>query len=179
MNQPGSSQYVPSRTSRWFAWVAVIGLIVGLTALYDALTQRGNGIIQSVNEDGRVMVVLQRERNGHYRAEGKINGLPLVFLIDTGATDVAIAERTARTMGLKFGPRIKIMTAAGPALAWATRLERVSLGKLELNNVRATITPGLGDEALLGMSFLKHFSLRQEGEKLIIESSGTREKQDE
>jgi aspartyl protease family protein len=148
----------------------VIGLIVGLTAFYDALTQRSNGIIQVVSEDGHAMVVLQRSRSGHYLAEGKINGLPMVFLIDTGATDVAIAEKTARAMGLEFGPRIRIMTAAGPANAWATRLDRVSLGGLELNNVRATITPGLGDEALLGMSFLKHFSLRQEGENLIIES---------
>jgi aspartyl protease family protein len=171
MNQPGSAQQPHSRTSRWFAWVAVIGLIVGLTAFYDAITRRGNGIIQVVNEDGHSMVVLQRGRSGHYLAEGKINGLPLVFLIDTGATDVAIGEKTARAMGLEFGPRIRIMTAAGPANAWATRLDRVSLGGLELNNVRATITPGLGDEVLLGMSFLKHFSLRQEGEKLIIESS--------
>ena len=171
MNQPGSAQQAPSRTGRWFAWLAVIGLIVGLTAFYDALTRRGSGIIQVVNEDGHAMVVLQRDRSGHYLAEGEINGLPLVFLIDTGATDVAIAEKTARAMGLEFGPRIQIMTAAGPARAWATRLDRVSLGSLELNNVRAIITPGLGDEALLGMSFLKHFSLRQEGEKLIIESS--------
>ena len=173
MNQPGSAQQPHSGTSRWFAWVAVIGLIIGLTAFYDALTQRSNGIIQVVSEDGHAMVVLQRSRSGHYLAEGKINGQPLVFLIDTGATDVAIAEKTARAMGLEFGPRIRIMTAAGPANAWATRLDRVSLGGLELNNVRATITPGLGDEVLLGMSFLKHFSLRQEGEKLIIESSRT------
>jgi len=161
-NQPDSAEIVHTRIGRLFAWVAVIGLIVGLTAFYDALTQRSNGVIQVLNEDGHAMVVLQRSRSGHYLAEGKINGQPLVFLIDTGATDVAIAEKTARAMGLEFGPRIRIMTAAGPANAWATRLDRVSLGG-----------PGLGDEVLLGMSFLKHFSLRQEGEKLIIESSRT------
>ena len=146
-------------------------MVIGLTAFYEALTERNSGIVMSVNEDGHAWVVVQRERNGHYLAEGKINGHPLVFLIDTGATDVAIAESTARAMGLEFGPRIQIMTAAGPARAWATRLDRVSLGSLELNNVRAIITPALGGEALLGMSFLKHFSLRQEGEELTIESS--------
>ncbi len=180
MNQPGSEQQEYSRTGRWFSWVAVIGLIVGFTAFYDALTQRSNGIIQVVNEDGHVMVALQRDRSGHYLAEGEINGLPLVFLIDTGATDVAISDKTARAMGLEFGPRIQIMTAAGPATAWGTRLDRVSLGSLELNNVRAIITPGLGGEALLGMSFLKHFNLRQEGETLFIESSKkSRKKKDE
>ena len=179
MHQP-EPQQAHSRTGRWFAWVAVIGLIIGLTAFFDALTQRSNVMIQTVNENGQAMVKLQRERNGHYLAEGKINGSPVVFIIDTGATDVAIAEKTARAMGLEFGPRIQITTAAGPARAWATRLDRVSLGKLELSNVRAIITPGLGSEALLGMSFLKHFSLRQEGEKLIIVSGSTsREKQDE
>ena len=116
MNQSGSGQQGPSRTGRWFAWLAVIGLIVGLTAFYDALTQRSNGIVQVVNEDGQAMVVLQRDRSGHYLAEGEINGQPLVFLIDTGATDVAIAEKTARAMGLEFGPRIRIMTAVGPAI---------------------------------------------------------------
>ncbi len=173
MNQPGPVHQARPQTGRWFAWMAVIGLMVGLTAFYQAVTQRDAGIIQEINENGRVMVMLQRERNGHYRAEGKINGMPLVFLIDTGATDVAIAERSARAMGLEFGPRIQIRTAAGPARAWVTRLNRVSLGELELSNVRAIIVPGLGDEALLGMSFLKHFSLRQEGERLIIESSLT------
>ncbi len=173
MNQPGPTQQAHAPTGRWFAWVSVIGLMVGLTAFYQAVTQRKDGIVQAVKEDGRVMVVLQRERNGHYRAKGEVNGLPLVFLIDTGATDVAISEKSARTMGLEFGPRIQIMTAAGPSKAWGTRLDRVSLGGLVLNNVRATITPGLGDEALLGMSFLKHFSLRQEGDKLIIENSMT------
>jgi aspartyl protease family protein len=177
MNQPGSIQQGQSPAGRWFAWIAVIGLMVGLTAFYQAVTQHNAGIIETEDEQGRVLVVLQRERSGHYRAEGKINGLPLVFLIDTGATDVAISERAARAMGLEFGPRIQIMTAAGPAKAWGTRLEQVSLGSLERNNVRATIMPGLGDEALLGMSFLKHFSLRQEGEKLVIESSrASREK---
>jgi predicted aspartyl protease len=48
----------------------------------------------------------------------------------------------------------------------------VRVGKLVLNDVRAMITPGLGDEALLGMSFLKHFSLRQESGHLVIESGG-------
>ncbi len=172
MNQPGPAQQEHFRTGRWFAWVAVIGLMGGLTAFYQALTHRNNGVTQTVYEDGRTLVVLERARSGHYLAEGRINGLPVVFLIDTGATDVAIAERAARTMGLEFGPRIQVMTAAGPARAWATRLDRVSLGGLQLNNVRATITPALGDEVLLGMSFLKHFSLRQEGEKLVIESSG-------
>jgi aspartyl protease family protein len=160
------------KTGRGFAWIAVIGLMIGLTAFYQAVTQRKGGIVQSVQDGSHALVVLQRGRNGHYMAEGEINGQPVKFLVDTGATDVAISEKMARAMGLDFGPRIRVMTAAGPVGAWVTRLDRVRVGSLELNDVRATITPGLNDAALLGMSFLKHFSLRQEGDNLLIERAG-------
>ncbi len=158
-----------------FTWLAVLGLMAGLTAFYHALTMRGGGIIQSRDSDGRLMVALARARSGHFVAEGEINGHGVTFLVDTGATDVAISEKAARKIGLQFGPRIMVMTAAGPATGWRTRLERVSLGSLSLDNVRATITPGLGREALLGMSFLQYFDLRQEGDRLVLESRNNTE----
>ena len=172
MDQPGPTDKLHSKTGRRFAWIAVIGMMIGLTAFYQALTQRSGGIVRSLEDGGHALVVLQRERSGHYLAEGQINGQPVMFLVDTGATDVAVSEKTARAMGLDFGPRIRVMTAAGPVSAWATRLDHVRLGSLELTNVRATITPGLNDAALLGMSFLKHFNLRQEGDQLLIERAG-------
>jgi aspartyl protease family protein len=146
--------------------------MIGLTAFYHVLTQRGGGIIASYDENGRAMVTLQRDQTGHFLAEGEINGHAVEFLVDTGATDVAISEKTARLMGLEFGPQFVVMTAAGPAVAWRTRLDRVSLGSLALKIVRATITPGLGKQALLGMSFLQYFNLRQEGNRLVLESTG-------
>lgn len=158
------------KAGRRFAWLAVIGLMIGLTAFYQALIRRDGGITQQVDAQGRAMVALERDRSGHFLAEGDINGHAVVFLVDTGATDVAVSERTARAMGLEFGPRITVMTAAGPSAAWRTRLGRVSLGSLSLENVRATITPGLGREALLGMSFLQYYDLRQEGDRLILQS---------
>ena len=180
MEQPEPFENPQSKTGRSFAWIAVIGLIIGLTALFQAFTGRNGGIVSSVENGSHALVVLQRERNGHYIAEGQINGNPVMFLVDTGATDVAVSEKMARAMGLDFGPRIRVMTAAGPVSAWVTRLDRVSLGSLTLSNVRATITPGLNDAALLGMSFLKHFSLRQDGDQLRIEKkSGIEREQDE
>ena len=160
------------RAGQRFAWLAIIGLMIGLTAFYHALTGRNNGIQQEYDEDGRAFVTLQRDRSGHYIAKGEINGSPVVFLVDTGATDVAVSDKVARALGLEFGPRMTVMTAAGPAAAWRTRLDRVSLGSLALNNVRATITPGLGGEVLLGMSFLQYFNLRQQGDQLVLEGGG-------
>ena len=153
-------------------WLAVIGLMGGLTAFYQALIRDGgSGMVARVGENGSAAVVLQSDRSGHYTAEGEVNGQAVRFLVDTGATDVAVSERLARGLGLDFGPRITVMTAAGPAPAWRTRLASVHVGGLVRNNVRATITPGLGSQALLGMSFLKHFSIRQEEGRLVIESS--------
>lgn len=170
-DQEQSGSPVPA-AGRWLSWAAVIAVMLGLTAFYSAVTQDRGGMVYSGRDADRAMIVLQRNRGGHYVAEGEINGQAVVFLVDTGATDVAVSERTARALGLEFGPRTTVMTAAGPSPAWRTRMDRVSVGSLQLENVRATIAPGLGNQALLGMSFLGHFNLRQQGDELVIESTG-------
>jgi aspartyl protease family protein len=165
MDQQGDPAAGGKGISRLFTWMAVIALIAGLTAFYQVLTPDRGGLV-----DGTLsMVVLERNRAGHYLAPGKINGQPVRFLVDTGATDVAVSEDSARALGLDFGPRTTVMTAAGPSLAWKTRIAQIRVGQLGLENVRATIVPGLGEDALLGMSFLKHFDLRQQGDELLIE----------
>ena len=155
-------------------WLAALGLLGGLYLLFAGLNnQQGGSTVSMVDSGGNIMVVLEQDRNGHYQAEGQINGQPVTFLVDTGATDVAMPESKARALGLEFGPRVKVMTAAGPANAWMTRLDEVSVGGLRRTNVRASITSGEFNGILLGMSFLKNFSLQQEGGKLIIRESLT------
>ena len=157
--------------ARLLYWVAALAVMAGLTALYQAAIGPGRMQMAQV-ADGRAAVVLERRRSGHYVADGAINGEPVRFLVDTGATDVAVSDRFARSIGLEFGPRMTVMTAAGPVQGWQTRLDSVQLGSLALTDVRATIAPGLGDQALLGMSFLKYFSIVQEGETLVIAYPG-------
>ncbi len=157
--------------ARWLYWAAAIALMLGLTALYQSMI--GPRPMQLAEDsEGRAMVVLPRSRNGHYLAVGAINGQPVKFLVDTGATDVAVSDGLARAIGLEFGPRMTVLTAAGPVRGWQTRLDSVQLGELALGDVRATIAPGLGNQALLGMSFLKHFTITQEGENLVIALPG-------
>jgi aspartyl protease family protein len=160
-----------SQQGKRLYWAAIVALLLGMTALYHAVLRNDGGMSTQMDSAGRIMVVLNRQRNGHFGAEGLINGEVVRFLVDTGATDVAISEDFARSKGLEFGPRIGIMTAAGRVGGWMTRLDSVQLGVLELRDVRAIITSGLGDEALLGMSFLKNFSMVQEGDTLVISSS--------
>ena len=148
-------------------WVAALGLLGGLYLLFSML-ENGSGTVGSVDSNGSAMVVLEQDRNGHYLAEGQINGRSVTFLVDTGATDVALPESMARALGLEFGPRVKVMTAAGPANAWVTRLNEVTIGGLRRENVRATITDGEFNGILLGMSFLRHYSLQQQDGELVI-----------
>jgi aspartyl protease family protein len=153
-------------------WLAAIGLLGGLYLLFAGLEKpRGGGTLTTMDASGNVMVVLEQDRNGHYEADGTINGQAVTFLVDTGATDVALPESTARSLGLEFGPRIRVMTAAGPSQAWMTRIDEVSVGGLRRTDVRASITSGEFNGILLGMSFLRHFNLQQEDGKLVIRES--------
>ena len=156
-----------SRIGRRMIWFAALGLLGGLYLLFSTMEQKGGTVI-SIDAGGAAMIVLEQDRNGHYQVEGQINNQPVVFLVDTGATDVAVPESMARALGLEFGPRIKVMTAAGPSQAWMTRLNEVSIGGISRRDVRATITSGEFSEVLLGMSFLRHYSLRQQDGKLVI-----------
>jgi aspartyl protease family protein len=159
-----------SRLGRRMLWVAALGLLGGLYLLFSSL-EKNAVTTTTTSSNGAIMVVLEQDRNGHYEAEGQINGRPVTFLVDTGATDVALAESTARALGLDFGPRVKVMTAAGPANAWVTRLNEVTVGGLRRENVRASITDGEFNGILLGMSFLKHYNLQQKDGRLIIQEA--------
>ena len=150
-------------------WVAALGLLGGLYLLFSSLEDgTSGGTVSSVDSGGAAMVVLEQDRNGHYEAEGQINGKAVTFLVDTGATDVALPVSAARALGLDFGPKVKVMTAAGPADAWVTRLDEVAVGGIRRKNVRASITSGEFNGILLGMSFLKHYNLQQQDGKLVI-----------
>ena len=158
-----------SRLGQRMLWLAALGLLGGFYLLFSMLEDNSGGsTVSSMDSTGAVMVTLEQGRNGHYLAEGHINGQAVTFLVDTGATDVALPESMARALGLKFGPKVRVMTAAGPSNAWMTRLDEVSVGGLRRTNVRASITSGEFPEILLGMSFLKNYALQQRDGKLMI-----------
>jgi aspartyl protease family protein len=106
---------------------------------------------------------------GHYVASGTLNGEPVVFLIDTGATNVAVPARLAKALKLKRGAAMRSQTANGAVTTYQTRIDEVRLGSIVMHNVRASINPGMdGNEVLLGMSFLRHLELRQRGRTLTL-----------
>lgn len=112
-------------------------------------------------------ITLKRNRSGHYVGTGSINGQEAVFLLDTGATYVAIPERLASRLGLEPGRRIPISTANGRSIGYQTLINELTIGEIRLHNIRAIITPNL-EEVLLGMSVLKQLEFTQRGNELII-----------
>jgi aspartyl protease family protein len=150
-----------------------IGLLLITTLIFNQVLERQNNPNQtlaiSVNEQGQPEVTLQRNRYGHYVASGTINDHPVVFLLDTGATLVSIPEHIARDLGLKKGAAFQSETANGLSTSYRTTLDKVSLGDIVMNNVPASISAGMEfDEILLGMSFLKHLKLSQQGKELTL-----------
>lgn len=105
-------------------------------------------------------VTLQRGPDGHYRAEALINGQRVNVLVDTGATGVAISQRTADKLGLSSQAAVRTTTANGDAVAYMTRLRSVKIGGVEARDVSALIAPGLGGDVLLGMSYLGRMDVR-------------------
>lgn len=105
-------------------------------------------------------VVLKRDLSGHYRAEAYINGVKIPVMVDTGATDVAISQALADKLGLHSFHAARTRTANGDTVSYMTRLASVKLGGIVAHDVAASISPNLGDEILLGMSFLGRMDVR-------------------
>ncbi|MFG6665907.1 TIGR02281 family clan AA aspartic protease [Halomonas sp. HNIBRBA4712] len=114
-------------------------------------------------------VRLKRNRAGHFEAPGRINGEPVTFLLDTGATYVAVPSELADRLSLSPGRSAWFNTANGRVEGNLTELDEVALGSLRASNVQGSISPGMErDTVLLGMSFLNLLSIEiADGEMLL------------
>lgn len=152
------------------SWLVLLAL---LTAWFNGWFERrynpNREVAARVRADGVREVVLEQNHAGHYVATGAIDGVPVVFLLDTGATAVSVPAGLAARLGLERGPRERVETANGTVTTYATRLARVQLGSIELTGVRAHINPHAeGSEVLLGMSFLRGLDFSQRDGRLTL-----------
>ncbi|PKM25031.1 MAG: TIGR02281 family clan AA aspartic protease [Gammaproteobacteria bacterium HGW-Gammaproteobacteria-13] len=154
------------------AWGAALLLATKFFGDWEGAQRNPNRTPESLHGSGYVEVHLASSRQGHYMAGGKINGEEVTFLLDTGATQVAVPTEVAQRLGLQAGAAITISTANGRATAHRTRLERLQLGDIVLTDVEALIAPGMGgDDVLLGMSALKQLEFTQRGGTLMLRQS--------
>ncbi|SNV47636.1 Aspartyl protease [Legionella lansingensis] len=114
-------------------------------------------------------ITISPDKQGHYYLDGYINHQPVRFLIDTGATLIAVPQNLATSMNLRGRYPITIKTANGEVTGFLTRLEEISFADFKLHNVKAVIVPADDEElVLLGMNVLSQFHLSQEGKRLIL-----------
>lgn len=152
-------------------WILALGL---LTIFFNNILERQNNPKQQINLSkitGKKELVLERNRLGHYTASGTINGKPVTFLLDTGATLVSVPANQGPALGLIPGAYGKAITANGEIETRLTTIETLTIGPFKLNKVRAAINPGMNDnQVLLGMSALKQLEFTQSGKTLILHS---------
>ena len=117
-------------------------------------------------------VLIFRDRWGMFKTVGSINGLPVKFLVDTGASSVAMNSAQARRLGIDFrvqGESIYVSTASDVTQAYQLKLGVVKVGSLQLRNVTAVVLDGAQPtDVLLGMSFLGHVEMINKSDKLIL-----------
>jgi len=172
MNEPDNNAASSRGIGRGMVIAAWILLLALLTLFFNDRLDRQknpNQRLATAMTDGIPEVRLQRNRFGHYVATGSINGQPVEFMLDTGATDVSIPAGIADRLKLQRGQAVSYHTANGTITAWQTIADEIQLGPLRLGPVRASINPHDHSNAvLLGMSFLKQLDFSQQGNTLTL-----------
>lgn len=116
-------------------------------------------------------VTLTADERGHYVTMGQVNGGTVQFLVDTGATSIALPSIDARRLGINYlnGQRGYTQTANGRAAAYRITLDTVKIGDITLHAVEAVVLEGDGLKvALLGMSFLNRTEMKRDGQALTL-----------
>jgi aspartyl protease family protein len=119
---------------------------------------------------GASKVTLAADGRGMFYAEGAINGLPVRFMVDTGATYVGMSAAEALRLGLDFrkGRPVMMQTANGRVMNYLVKLDRVRLGSIELNGVDGVVGEQDMPFILLGMSFLNRLEMLRDGASMTL-----------
>jgi aspartyl protease family protein len=116
-------------------------------------------------------IVISAGPGGHFIAHGSINGQAVQFMVDTGATLVALSKGEARRLALDLrnARQVTTQTANGPVPSQLVQLSRVRVGSVELRHVDAVLLPAQMPHVLLGNSFLGRFQMRRENDIMRLE----------
>jgi aspartyl protease family protein len=118
-------------------------------------------------------IVLTKGRNGHFEVEARVDGRRLEFLVDTGASHIALRESEAGRLGIYPRPSdytVRVNTANGVTKAALVQLRTVEIGDILVRDVAAIVHPDEGLSVnLLGMSFLSRVRWTHERGKLVLE----------
>lgn len=131
-----------------------------------------NAVSSPYKQRKSATVIVSSDASGMYTTVGSINGLPVSFLIDTGATTIAMNAAQAMRLGIDFritGKETVVGTASGFAKAYQVTLSKVTLGAITRHNISAVVIEGrFPMQTLLGMSFLGQLDIQREGSVMRI-----------
>lgn len=130
----------------------------------------GQSFAQGPTRGARASVTLTSDARGHFLTAGAINGNPVHFLVDTGATAVVVSTQDARRMGLDYASaeRVAVGTANGQIRGWRVNFSQVSLGQVALNHIEGLVLDTVLPYPLLGASFLNRMEMRREGVTMTL-----------
>ena len=115
-------------------------------------------------------IVLVAGTGGHFLTAGQINGKAVQFMVDTGATSVAMGAQDAERTGINFktGQPVMMSTANGNVQGYRIKLDSVRVGDVEVFGVDAVVTPQPMPYMLLGNSFLTRFQMLRENDQMTL-----------
>jgi aspartyl protease family protein len=123
------------------------------------------------NKSSGNKIVLTAGDGGHFLAQGSINGKAVQFMVDTGATAVAMGAAEAKRMGIDYtsGKPVRMNTANGQTMGYLLTLNSVRISDVEVQNVEAIVSQQAMPYVLLGNSFLTRFSMRRDNDQMVLE----------
>ena len=126
--------------------------------------------VSTSGSSGRQSTTLAANSQGHFLAAGQINGAMVNFVVDTGATLVALSSGEARRIGLSYlnGDPTVVGTANGMAKAFRVKLDTVRVGDITVNAVDAVVMENQNMPVLLGMSFLNRMDMKRDGQTMVL-----------
>lgn len=142
------------------------GIWLGLGLLfYGFFLRQESPPIQVVGHD---RVELARARDGHFHIDGAIQGVPVRFLIDTGASTVSISRELAGRIGLGCDVASTFRTANGLVQGCTSRVTALDFGPFRVDSLAVAVLPNLAGEPLLGMNALRQVRMEQVADKLSL-----------
>lgn len=159
-------------------WIVIFLIALALFSYRNEIGGVANRVKSEVTGEARQKIEggtlrVAKDPDGHFWVDGQVNGNPMRFLIDSGATITALSEESARSAGLNIdqsGYPMILQTANGPIEARRSSIATLEVGPLRASDLSIVVSPAFGGVNVLGMNFLSQLkSWRVEGNEMILE----------
>ena len=158
----------PASFMRWGTLGILAFWLVVMAGLYWAMDSMRQPRAAVVAADGAL--VIARGSDGHFRVAGSINGQPVRFMVDTGASLIAVTDALAQQAGLVGGQVTQFRTANGVRQGRVVVAQSVAVGPLVVSGLRVGTgyTGESAGDALLGQNFLQHFEVQMQRDRMLL-----------